>query len=94
MMQENRSFDHYFGHLNEYRTALGLPADVDDLSNVPAVSLFPVGMAPATSRRYHMITQCIGDVTPSWQESHYDINLSSPNEGQLGNSASDERLCL
>ena len=38
MLQENRSFDHYFGHLNEYRTAHGLPADVDDLSNAGDVS--------------------------------------------------------
>ena len=48
MMQENRSFDHYFGHLNEYRTSLGLPADVDDLSNAGTVS-YLAGMTPATS---------------------------------------------
>src|SRR5437016_4026105 len=29
MHQENRSFDHYFGNLNNYRLAHGLPADVD-----------------------------------------------------------------
>src|SRR5438309_4171839 len=31
MAQENRGFDHYFGHLNSYRTALpyNLPPDVD-----------------------------------------------------------------
>src|SRR5258706_12360147 len=29
MYQENRSFDHYFGDLNNYRLAHGLPADVD-----------------------------------------------------------------
>src|SRR5689334_13032858 len=28
-MQENRSFDHYFGQLNVYRAANGLPTDVD-----------------------------------------------------------------
>ncbi len=84
MLQENRSFDEYFGHLNEYRTALGLPADVDDLSNVPANFSVPSNNGTGNISLYHMITQCIGDVTPSWLESHYDINLSSPDEGHWG----------
>src|ERR1051326_6525573 len=29
MAQENRSFDHYFGHLNDFRVSQGLGADVD-----------------------------------------------------------------
>src|SRR5690242_12885314 len=29
MLQENRSFDHYFGMLNEYRKTQGFPQDVD-----------------------------------------------------------------
>src|SRR6185312_484777 len=29
MSQENRSFDTYLGHLNDYRASLGLPTDVD-----------------------------------------------------------------
>jgi len=83
MMQENRSFDHYFGHLNEYRVSQGLPADVDDLSNVGPVSV-PSWNNSGNISLFHMLTQCIGDVTPSWQESHNDINLSSPNEGHWG----------
>ena len=31
MVQENRSFDHYFGKLNDYRATVGLPPDVDGL---------------------------------------------------------------
>jgi hypothetical protein len=31
MLQENRSFDTYFGQLNAYRQAHGLPADVDGM---------------------------------------------------------------
>src|SRR5437660_3243842 len=31
MSQENRSFDTYLGHLNEYRASLGLPSDVDGM---------------------------------------------------------------
>src|SRR3954462_12683000 len=30
-MQENRSFDHYFGKLPQYRQAKGIPGDVDGL---------------------------------------------------------------
>ncbi len=80
MMQENRGFDEYFGHLDEYRTARGLPANVDDLSNAGNVSL-PSWNNSGNIPSYHMGTQCIGDLTPSWQESHDDINLHSPNEG-------------
>src|SRR5438270_11543209 len=31
MMQENRSFDSYFGKINDYRASLGLGRDADDL---------------------------------------------------------------
>lgn len=75
MMQENRSFDHYFGHLNEYRVTQGLPADVDDLSNAGNVSL-PSWDNSGNIAPYHLMTQCVGDLTPSWQESHNMVNLT------------------
>jgi phospholipase C len=83
MMQENRSFDHYFGHLNEYRTKLGLPAIVDDLSNAGNVSL-PSWNNSGNIAPYHLLTQCLGDLSGSWQEAHNSINLTSPNEGSWG----------
>jgi phospholipase C len=83
MVQENRSFDHYFGHLNEYRVAHGLSADVDDLSNAPN-AVNPSWDGSGNIASYHLLTQCMGDVTPSWQESHNDINLNSPDEGHWG----------
>lgn len=83
MMQENRSFDHYFGQLNAYRTSLGLPTDVDDLSKAGNVSL-PSWNNTGNIAPYHLLTQCMGDLTPSWQEAHNDINLTSPNEGSWG----------
>jgi phospholipase C len=83
MAQENRSFDHYFGHLNDYRTAQGLPADVDDLSNAGTVSI-PSWDGSGNISPYHLLTQCMGDLTPSWQESHNDVNLTSPDEGKWG----------
>jgi len=84
MMQENRSFDHYFGHLNEYRASLGLSTDVDDLSNAGTVSM-PSWNGTGNISPYHLQTQCLGDLTPSWQESHNMVNLSSPDEGKWGN---------
>jgi len=83
MMQENRGFDEYFGHLNEYRSSLGLPATVDDLSNAGKVSN-PSWNGTGNISSFHMLTQCIGDLTPSWQESHNMINLNSPDEGHWG----------
>ncbi len=83
MMQENRSFDHYFGHLNEYRASLGLPEDVDDLSKAGNVSN-PSWNGTGNIAPYHLLTQCVGDLTPSWQESHDMVSLYSPNEGKWG----------
>lgn len=83
-MQENRSFDHYFGHLNDYRKAQGLPADVDDLTTFTPKALQTWDGTPAIAP-YHMITACIGDLSSSWQEAHNDVNLHSPNEGSWGN---------
>jgi phospholipase C len=83
MLQENRSFDHYFGHLNEYRIAHGLPGGVDDLSNAGTVSN-PSWNGTGSIASYHLQTQCMADLTPSWQEAHDMINLSSPDEGKWG----------
>ncbi len=82
MMQENRSFDHYFGHLNDYRAKQGLPTDVDDLTKVTVPPL-PGWTGPAIAP-YHMKTGCIEDLSSSWQEAHNDVNLHSPNEGSWG----------
>jgi phospholipase C len=83
MMQENRSFDHYLGHLNEYRASLGLSTDVDDLSNAGNVSN-PSWNGTGNIASYHLLTQCVGDLTPSWQEAHNMVNLKSPDEGKWG----------
>jgi phospholipase C len=84
LMQENRSFDHYFGHLSEYRASLGLSGSVDDLSNAGTVAN-PSWDGSGNIPSYHMITECIGDMSPSWQEAHNAVNLTSPDEGKWGN---------
>jgi phospholipase C len=91
MMQENRSFDHYFGHLNDYRAKQGLPTDVDDLTKVTVAPLpswcsYSPGSCdgPATIAPFRLKTGCIEDLSSSWQEAHNDVNLHSPNEGSWG----------
>lgn len=77
MMQENRSFDHYFGQLNAYRTSKGLSATVDDLSKAGTVSLKTWDGTPNVSP-FKMNSACIGDLTSSWQEFRYSLDLETP----------------
>jgi phospholipase C len=75
-MQENRSFDHYFGKLPQYRQAHGIPGTVnglpDDASNPgaddPTQLVYP----------YHLSTDCHENLSPSWNESHVDYNRFNP----------------
>jgi phospholipase C len=75
MLQENRSFDHYFGNLNSYRQSLGLPADVDvappDVTNPARGSSGPIA-------RFHLHDKCMELLSPFWNESHRDFNLKDP----------------
>jgi phospholipase C len=75
MLQENRSFDNYFGSLNAYRQAQGLGADVDGL---PANASNPSFDNTSTINAYHLNTVCIENVTPSWDESRRDVNRNNP----------------
>jgi len=75
MLQENRSFDHYFGKLNDYRLRNGLGADVDGL---PANASNRNYSNTATINAYHLTTTCTENPSPSWDETHADINRSSP----------------
>lgn len=75
-MQENRSFDHYFGKLNDYRVSKGLSADADDLSKAGDVSL-PSWNGSGNIAPYKMNTACIGDLSSSWLEAHYDVDLGA-----------------
>ena len=72
-MQENRSFDHYFGQLDAYRTSKGLSDDVDDLSKAGNVSLVSWDGSGNISP-YKMNTACIDDLSSSWDEAHVDID--------------------
>src|SRR5215467_5944793 len=72
MMQENRSFDSYFGKINDYRASLGLGRDADDLEN----DFTNPTDSPDTQqiRTFHLATSCIYNTTAAWLESHGNAN--------------------
>jgi len=90
--QENRSFDTYFGKLNEYRAAQGLPTDVDGLPDncsssnsdwtVPcgAMNKSPDANGVPTTPIYafHLKTMCIENTSADWIVSHWDFNAENP----------------
>lgn len=102
MVQENRSFDHYFGALREYWAQNGFPDQPFDglpQFNIPAGPpafnpgcdpAFPFVTSPAPFNdcvidansppvnSYHLITQCVENPSPSWNESHVDWNVANP----------------
>jgi len=74
MMQENRSFDSYFGKLNDYRASLtpALGRDADDLET----DFTNPTDSPDTQqiRTFHLGTSCIYNTTAGWLESHGNAN--------------------
>jgi phospholipase C len=76
MVQENRSFDHYFGHLPDYWQANGFPAQQIDVMSATASNPSADGLSTVTS--YHLKTVCHANLSPSWNESHVDWNRQNP----------------
>jgi phospholipase C len=75
MMQENRSFDHYFGQLNNYRQSQGLGPDAD----VTPASASQLAYDHSTSfTPFHMNSMCVEDLSSFWNESHNDWNHFAP----------------
>ncbi len=70
MMQENRSFDAYFGKINDYRVSQGLGRDTDDLET-DFTNPADDGTKVST---FHLPTSCIFNTTAAWLESHGDAN--------------------
>lgn len=70
MVQENRSFDDYFGMLGAYRASLGLSNNIDGLNLNAALPNTKGQMV----HPYHYQTVCTENLSPSWDESHRDID--------------------
>lgn len=69
-LQENRSFDDYFGVLGNYKASLGLPNDVDGFD--PNTTLTNTQGQPV--HPFHYQTVCTENLSPSWNESHADVD--------------------
>lgn len=75
MMQENRSFDEYFGQLNAYRQSQGFGADVD----VTPANASQLAFDHSTSfTPFHMVSMCSEELSSFWNESHNDWNHEAP----------------
>ena len=84
MLQENRSFDSYFGDLGAYRQAngFGLASDIDGRPANASNKADDGAVIPA----FHFKSSCIENLTPDWRESHGDYNLGDPGSNVfLGN---------
>lgn len=69
-LQENRSFDSYFGMLGPYKASEGLANDVDGLNlntTLPNTQGQPV-------HPFHFQTVCTENLSPAWNESHTDVD--------------------
>lgn len=69
-LQENRSFDSYFGMLGPYKASEGLANDVDGLNlntTLPNTKGQPV---PS----FHQQTVCTESLSPAWNEAHVDVD--------------------
>jgi phospholipase C len=79
MLQENRSFDMYFGQLPAYRTARLSAAGIQDTSTIdvfnPSISLTNINTGVAVTP-FHEMTECTENLTPAWDESHHDTSLT------------------
>ncbi len=69
--QENRSFDTYFGRMNEYRALNGVNDNAVDERDVTKTMPDIAGQQIAP---YHFQTMCHENLQPSWNSQHYDAD--------------------
>jgi phospholipase C len=80
MIQENRAFDNYFGVLAEYRVNHQPPIQGAQLSDVNDLHTLPSNYQICNPQGgcfgpFHARTECIENLSPSWDETHYDMDL-------------------
>ncbi len=80
MMQENRTFDHYFGMLNPYRSANGFNVGDDGVTyNVDGIddklsTIFNLNDEGQSFPLFKLKSTCIDDDSSSWLPSYGDVN--------------------
>lgn len=79
MLQENRSFDMYFGQLGAYRATRLAQLGIIDTQTVngfdPNVTLTN-SHTGANVKPFHEATVCTENLSPAWDESHHDVSLN------------------
>ena len=69
-VQENRSQDNYFGRMGQYRRDRGFTDSFDELPLDVALA----DKAGHLIKPFHFQTVCHENLSPAWNESHYDVN--------------------
>ncbi len=79
LLQENRSFDMYFGQLGAYRTGRLATFGITDTQTVsgfdPTVTLTNSNTGVKV-KPFHETTVCTENLSPAWDESHHDVALT------------------
>ena len=78
LLQENRSFDMYFGQLGAYRANRLAQLGISDSQTVngfdPSVTLTN-SHTGVNVKPFHEATVCTESLSPAWDESHHDVSL-------------------
>jgi phospholipase C len=78
LIQENRSFDMYFGQLGAYRANRLSQLGISDSQTIdafdPNVTLTN-SLTGANVTPFHEATVCTENLSPAWDESHHDVAL-------------------
>jgi phospholipase C len=69
-LQENRSFDQYFGQMNTYRNNAGISGTT--ITPLPSTSFLDIAGNPVPP--FHMQTECEENLQPSWNAQHIDYD--------------------
>jgi phospholipase C len=90
MLQENRSFDNYFGVLGAYRAQrlqqFGIQASPSDVDGFDPNVVLKNHHDGKKVQPFHQQTVCIQNPTPSWDESHHDVTLKGGDAAWLKTS--------
>jgi phospholipase C len=70
LLQENRSQDNYFGRMGQYRRDRGFNDPYDELP----LNVSLIDRAGHPVQPYHFQTVCHENLSPGWNESHYDVD--------------------
>ena len=87
-VQENRSFDNYFGMLGNYRITKGLSGTLD---GIPTGWAMPDKVGAVTPA-YHFSTVCHENLPPSWNQVHSDLDATCMTSKCIGTAKMDHFL--